>query len=51
MEIIPEGPTDESYLEMVFGLKGDGDAVIGKRVNAMGLSCWSFLEIKCKEPK
>lgn len=51
MEIIPEGPTDEAYLEEVLGLKQDVNQVSAKRVNVIGLSCWAFLEIKRKDPK
>jgi len=32
--------------EEVFGLKSDGDKVEAIRVDATGLSCWAYLEIK-----
>ena len=45
--IEPENEMEEAYLEEVFNLHDDGDKVNAKRVNAMGLSCWAYLEIKC----
>jgi len=46
MLIIPDNDRDEAYLEEVFGLKSDGDKVEAIRVDATGLSCWAYLEIK-----
>jgi len=43
--LTPENETEEAYLEWVFGLKENGDTVQAKRVNAMGLDCWAYLEI------
>ena len=45
--LTPENEMEEAYLEEVFGLKEDGDEVRAKRVNAMDLDCWAYLEIKC----
>lgn len=44
LQIIPESPTDEAYLEEVLGLKQDGDMVNLKRKNAIGLHCWAYAE-------
>ena len=43
--IIPESDIERAYLESVFNLRYDGDFTIARRVNAMGLNCWGFLEI------
>jgi len=48
MLIIPENEMEEAYLEGVYNLQDEGDMVEAKRVNAMGLSCWAYLEIKVK---
>jgi len=47
MLIIPENEMEEAYLEGVYNLQDDGDEVHAKRVNAIGLHCWAYLEI-CK---
>ena len=44
--IIPETEMEEAYLEEIYKLKNDGDKVQATRVNAMGLCCWAYLEIK-----
>lgn len=46
MVIIPENEMEEAYLEKVYNLKDEGDKIEAKRVNAMGLHCWAYLEIK-----
>ena len=46
MLIIPENEMEESYLEAVYNLQDEGDKIEAKRVNAMGLHCWAYLEIK-----
>lgn len=43
--LTPENETEEAYLEWVFGLKEAGDICQAKRVNAMGLDAWAYLEI------
>jgi hypothetical protein len=45
IRIIPENDIEKAYLESVFNLYHDGDFIIAKRVNAMDLNCWAFLEI------
>ena len=42
--VIPETKEDEAYIEDTLGLRRDGDAVLLRRRNAMGLSCIAFLE-------
>ena len=44
--ITPENEIEESYLEEVFKLKVCGDEIKATRINAMGLNCWAYLEIK-----
>ncbi|GAG94345.1 unnamed protein product [marine sediment metagenome] len=44
--IIPESETDEAYIEEVLGLKDANQQAVCKRVNAMGLSCIAYIEIK-----
>jgi uncharacterized protein YdeI (YjbR/CyaY-like superfamily) len=44
--IIPQTEMEEAYLEEVYKLKNAGDKVQATRVNAMGLHCWAYLEIK-----
>jgi hypothetical protein len=46
LEIIPETVQDEVYLETVLKLKTEKDHAVVKRVNAMGLSCWAYAEVK-----
>jgi len=46
MLIIPENEMEKSYLEAVYNLQDDGDKIDVKRVNAMGVSCLAYLEIK-----
>ena len=46
MLIIPESEMEEAYLEAIYNLQDGGDKVEAKRVNAMGLHCWAYLEIK-----
>ena len=46
LEIVPESPTDEAYLETVLGLKHEGDWVRLTRRNAVGMSCWGYAEVK-----
>ena len=46
MSIIPENEVEEAYLEEVFKLKDEGDEIKATRINAMGLGCWAYLEIK-----
>lgn len=48
MQIVPEGDTDEAYLEEVLGMKNDGDFVMLKRKNAIGLHCWAYAETTVK---
>lgn len=45
LEIIPENPTDEAYLEEVLLLSKNGDQAIASRQDASGLSCWGHLRI------
>jgi hypothetical protein len=45
MEVIPENSQDEAYLEEVLGLKDEKSEAWAIRVNAMGLSCWAYMEI------
>ena len=47
IRIIPESVVDEVYLEEKFGLRKKNDGAYARRVNAMGLSCWGYLEIVC----
>jgi len=49
IKIIPESEIDEAYLEEVLGLKKKEDTIKAKRVNAINMSCWAYLEIKAKE--
>jgi hypothetical protein len=44
LQIIPESPIDEAYLEECLGLTHSGDTVLLRRVNAGGLSCWAYAE-------
>ena len=46
IKIIPESEIDKAYLEEILGLKQDVDRVDVRRVNAVSLSCWAYLEIK-----
>ena len=46
IKVIPESPQDEAMLEEVFGLRKGGDSVPATRKNAIGLSCWAYLEIQ-----
>lgn len=52
IEIIPDSHEDEAYLEEVLGLKQFGDdppaTCEAKRVNAIGLSAWAYLQLKKK---
>ena len=48
LEIIPEGETDEAYIEEVLGLGKEGDKIELIRVNASGLSCIAYLKTKDK---
>ena len=43
--IIPESPIDEAYLEEVLKLRSEDCRVTGKRVNAMGVNGWAYLEV------
>ena len=43
--VVPEGATDEAYLEEVLQLKQRGDQAQARRVDAVNLSCWAYLEI------
>ena len=47
--IIPESELDEAFLEEVLGLREAGDSIPARRKNAMGLSCWAYLEIMREE--
>jgi len=50
LDVIPDSLTDEVFLEMVLGLKKEGDTVQAKRVAPMGLPlAWAYLEIKKAE--
>ncbi len=44
LEINPEGPLDEAFIEEVLRLKMDGDAILLRRANALGLSSIACLE-------
>lgn len=44
IEIIPEGPTDEAYIEEVLGLRKAGEWACLTRINASGLSCIAYLQ-------
>lgn len=46
LDIVPESPIEEAYLETVLGLKRQGDSVPLVRQNAIGLSCWGHAEVK-----
>lgn len=46
MIITPENEMEEAYLEEVFKLKVEGEEIKATRINAMGLGCWAYLEIK-----
>lgn len=46
--IAPTNEVEIAYIEEVFGLKRDGDAIELVRKNAMNLSCIAYLETKIK---
>jgi hypothetical protein len=46
IQIVPENDADEVYLETVCNTKIGGDVCLAKRVDAMGLHAWAYLEIK-----
>ena len=47
IEIIPENPQDEIYLESLLNLHKKGDQAIAERVSLFGLDhTWAYLEIK-----
>lgn len=48
LQIIPETPVDEAWLEEVLGLMKEGDSVPLVRVHPMDLSCWAYVEAKAK---
>ena len=52
IKIIPESETDEAYLEEVLGLHSPHDSkVTARRVNAIRLSCWAYLELRREDGK
>lgn len=51
MQIIPETKQDEAYIEEVLGLKKGGDCIAAERIDAMGLSCIAYVEMKVEIKK
>ncbi len=49
LEIIPEGETDEAYIEEVLGLKENHQNALCTRINAIGLGCIAYIQIKKQE--
>ena len=47
--IAPEDDRDVAYIETVLGLEKSGDYVVAERVNAIGLSCLAYIEMRRKE--
>lgn len=47
--IIPDNDTDEAYLEEVIGLRKAKDTAPLVRVNAVGLHCWAYAEVRRQE--
>jgi len=46
IEIIPEGVTDEAYIEEVLGLRNDGDKAVLVRVNAHRVSSLAYVQAR-----
>ena len=46
VEVIPESPQDEAYIEEVLGLKKEGDCVVLTRKNISGCAGIAYLEAK-----
>ena len=49
IRVIPENDMDEAYLEEVMRLRKAGETAVAKRVNAVGMSCWAYMEIRAEQ--
>lgn len=46
IDIIPESPQDEAYIEEVLGLKAGGDCAKAVRIDIMGLGSLAYITIE-----
>lgn len=51
IEVVPECPADVAYVEDTLGLALDGEAILLKRKNAIGMYAISHLETDKSDPR